>query len=87
MKTKQLILTVALLTCLSTLNLQLSTAFAQATAFTYQGKLAEGGTPANGRYDLRFILYDADAGGNQVGPLITTTGTITSVNPWANFSF
>jgi len=25
--------------------------------------------------------------GQIVGPLITTTGTITNLNPWANFSF
>jgi len=40
-------------------------------AFTYQGKLTDGGPPANGSYDLRFILYDADVGGNQVGPIYT----------------
>jgi hypothetical protein len=29
------------------------------TAFTYQGRLADAGTPAQGSYDLRFTLYDA----------------------------
>ena len=33
---------------LSTLNHQLSTALAQSTAFTYQGRLNNGGNPANG---------------------------------------
>jgi hypothetical protein len=36
-------------------------------AFTYQGRLVDGGKPANGSYDLRFILYTAESGGNQVG--------------------
>ncbi len=30
--------------------------------FTYQGRLTDGGTMANGNYDLRFILYTAEAG-------------------------
>jgi hypothetical protein len=41
------------------------------TAFTYQGKLSDGGSPANGAYDFQFILYDAAVGGAQVGPIIT----------------
>ncbi len=36
-------------------------------AFTYQGRLVDGDAPANGSYDLRFILYTADSGGSQVG--------------------
>jgi hypothetical protein len=40
------------------------------TSFTYQGRLEESGSPANGTYDFRFILYDAPAGGNQVGPIV-----------------
>jgi hypothetical protein len=37
------------------------------TAFTYQGYLTDGGSPADGVYDLRFILYDAAVSGSQVG--------------------
>jgi hypothetical protein len=44
------------------------------TAFTYQGRLSDGGTPANGTYDLKFTLYDAASGGVQVGPLVSTNG-------------
>lgn len=33
------------------------------TAFTYQGQLNEGGTPANGHYDLRFELFTVSGGG------------------------
>jgi hypothetical protein len=40
------------------------------TAFTYQGRLEEGGAPANGAYDLRFLLFDAATGGAQVGPTV-----------------
>jgi hypothetical protein len=43
---------------------------AMGTAFTYQGRLTSGGTPANGSYDFQFILYDSLIGGNQVGPII-----------------
>jgi hypothetical protein len=39
-------------------------------AFTYQGYLEDGGSPANGSYDLQFELYDAGAGGSQVGGTI-----------------
>ena len=44
---------------------------AQGTAFTYQGQLQSSVGPANGSYDLRFILYDASVGGNQNGPILT----------------
>jgi hypothetical protein len=40
------------------------------TSFTYQGRLLDDGEPANGSYDLRFILYDAESGGSQVGGTI-----------------
>ena len=49
-----------------------SLATAQTTAFTYQGRLTDGGVPANGSYDVRFILYDAAAAGSQVGTTIYT---------------
>jgi hypothetical protein len=41
------------------------------TGFTYQGRLTDGGAPANGTYDLQFKLYDALSGGNQVGSTVT----------------
>jgi len=44
------------------------TAQAQTTTFTYQGKLNNGGTPANGTYDLQFTLWDATSGGTQQPP-------------------
>jgi hypothetical protein len=40
------------------------------TAFTYQGRLQDGDSPAEGAYDFRFILYDAESGGSQVGSTV-----------------
>ena len=42
----------------------------QTTSFTYQGKLTDGGTPANGSYDLQFALWDSAAGGGQIGSAV-----------------
>src|SRR2546421_7397605 len=41
---------------------QLPTCRAQGTAFTYQGRLNDGGAPANGTYDLVFTIYDLPTG-------------------------
>ena len=46
-------------------------ATALGTAFTYQGRLTDAGSPANGNYDLRFILYDAESAGAAVGSTVT----------------
>ena len=40
-------------------------------AFTYQGRLDVSDNPADGAYDLRFIMYDSDSGGSQVGATVT----------------
>jgi hypothetical protein len=50
-------------------------ACAQGTAFTYQGRLTDNTSPANGNYDLKFYLRDAPTSGNPVG----TTNTIAPV--------
>jgi hypothetical protein len=39
---------------------------AQGTAFFYQGRLNDGGSPATNVYDLRFALYDAATNGNLI---------------------
>ena len=44
-----------------------TTAFGQNTGFTYQGRLTDGGTAANGNYDLQFQLFDSLSGGTQIG--------------------
>lgn len=77
-RTQNQIVALALLALLSTLNPQLSTAFAQGTAFTYQGRLNSGGTAASGSYDLRFVLYDSSVGGNQEGPILTNSAASVS---------
>jgi FG-GAP-like repeat/Dockerin type I domain len=62
------------------LNLQLSPLFAQGTAFTYQGRLTDGGSPANGIYDLRFGIYDSsNVPGNLIaGPLTSSAIGVTN---------
>lgn len=42
------------------------------TGFTYQGYLESSNNPANGPFDFEFLLFDAEAGGNQVGPTQTS---------------
>jgi hypothetical protein len=37
------------------------------TAFTYQGRLTEAGSPASGVYDLQFKLFAAPSGGSPLG--------------------
>jgi len=44
-----------------------ASALAQSTAFTYQGRLSDDGAPADGLHDMQFRLFDALAGGAQVG--------------------
>jgi hypothetical protein len=48
------------------------------TAFTYQGKLNDGGNPANGAYNLSFTLFSALTGGSQVGPVVAKAVSITN---------
>jgi hypothetical protein len=59
-----------LLALLSAFSFPLS-AFPQTTAFTYQGRLNDGGTPANGSYVFRFSLDDGN--GVTVGSPIVTS--------------
>src|SRR5437763_4984328 len=42
-----------------------SSALAQGTAFSYQGRLQDSGANANGSYDFQFTLWDALNGGTQ----------------------
>ena len=48
-----------------------STASAQTTQFTYQGKLTDNGAPINALYDFVFTLWDAPTNGNQIGSQVT----------------
>jgi hypothetical protein len=51
-----------------------SLALGQATEFTYQGQMQSGGAAANGNFDLEFALFDAAAGGSQVGSTLARSG-------------
>jgi hypothetical protein len=60
-----------------------ATAFHQAlaltTAFTYQGRLDDGGAPANGIYDFRFMLYYDPARSTQAAaPFLTNAIPVTN---------
>ena len=48
----------------------------QTTEFTYQGSLKDGGTVANGNYDLEFRLYDAASGGGQIGTTVISKNNV-----------
>src|SRR6476619_390752 len=73
---KNKLLATLALALLLTLNLQLSIAFAQGTAFTYQGRLNDGASLANGRYDLQFILFNVNQFGFPVGPILTNANLV-----------
>ncbi len=76
-RTPNLIVALALL-ALSTIYSQLSPAFAQGTAFTYQGRLNDGGSPANGSYDFRFRLAIDSLGNTYIGAAYLTNGVAVS---------
>jgi hypothetical protein len=65
---------------LSVVALLLTATFlqAQGTTFTYQGHLKDGVNPANGRYDLRFAMWDAFTGGSSVSYVVTNGATVVS---------
>jgi hypothetical protein len=46
----------------------------RAEPFTFQGHLAQSGTPLDGSADLAFKLYSAETGGAQLGSTISATG-------------
>src|SRR5213078_1601991 len=65
----------ALFTIVLAMWLGATTARAQTSSFTYQGRLTDGGAAANGNYDLQFALLDSLSGGAQVG----STQTLSTV--------
>jgi len=69
----------AALVLLATLNHPLAIAHAQGTAFTYQGQLQNNGSPANGIYDLKLLIYDASTGGDILaGPVTNAAVAVTN---------
>ena len=71
MKTKITLKIATALLSLSTIIFQPSTAAAQNTVFTYQGRLTDSGSPADGSYDLTFAVWDAASGPSQLGSTLT----------------
>src|SRR5215470_8072894 len=51
---------------------------AQTSAFTYQVKVSDSGTAANGNYDFQFKLYDALSSGSQQGVTVTLSSVAIS---------
>src|SRR5262249_10603181 len=66
-------LSLCLLTLALLLRVQLG--LSQTTAFTYQGRLNDGGNPANGSYDLQFSLYDG--GESPISTIIRSKTAVT----------
>ena len=63
----------------SALNLQPSPAFAQGTAFTYQGRLNDNGGPAAGSYNLTFALFATNNSGVAIaGPVTNSAVNVTN---------
>ena len=58
-----LVLSFGLFFCLA----QCSEAAPMGTAFTYQGRLIDANSPADGEYEFVFKIFDAESDGNQVG--------------------
>ena len=56
-----------------------STSMAQVSSFTYQGKLTDSGSSANGNYDFQFTLWDLLSGGTQQPQPAPVTVTRNSV--------
>ncbi|MBX3360042.1 MAG: hypothetical protein KF705_01175 [Phycisphaeraceae bacterium] len=48
------------------------------SAFTYQGEIQKSGAPVTGNADLRFTLWDAVSGGNQIGSQINRNNVAVS---------
>jgi hypothetical protein len=74
MKTRTLL---PLLTVLAPL-LSVGPLLAQGPAFTYQGRLADNGSPANGTYDFTFSAWNAVTGPSQAGSALTNASTAVS---------
>ena len=51
---------------------------AHADSFTYPGRLQDGGTPANGRYDIQLTLYSKQSGGSVLAGPVTLYGVSVS---------
>lgn len=80
---KQTLNLVFVLTVLLLSSGLISETLAQSTAFTYQGRLQDAGTNANGAYDFQFTLWDSLSGGSQQpqpSPVTVTKSAVAVVN-------
>jgi|GEM_PF-1480342 len=68
-----------LVTAILLLSLALA-AQAQSTAFTYQGRFAQNGTPFNGQAEFQFTLWDAATTGNQLAATSPAETTVSVTN-------
>jgi hypothetical protein len=66
------------LTLLSALDPRFSAVFAQGTAFTYQGRLNDGGTPVKGTCDFTFSLFDVASGSMATAGPVSVSGLAVS---------
>ena len=79
---------------LAVLTLFLATPLlAQTSAFSYQGQLNDGGTPANGSFQMEFKLFNNATSGSQIGttisdvPVTVTSGTFRVALDFGTASF
>src|SRR5271167_575925 len=74
MKTKGFALRALAFLC--AIGFHLSSLLAQGTAFTYEGRLQNNGSPASGTYNLAFTLFTNNTGGVAIAGPLSTNGVI-----------
>src|SRR5215469_14224669 len=76
--TQKLFCTLVLPMLLLSAGFQPTIAQGQGTAFTYQGRLNSGGSPAHGSYDIAFTLYATNMTGSAIAGPVTNPGVAVS---------
>ena len=66
------------ISCFVVVCLLAANTVAQGTAFTYQGRLTDGGSAATGTYDFQFKLYSTLSGGTALATVNSDDVTVTS---------
>ena len=74
MRARQLLPMLAAVALLATIPLQTTAQTPMGTAFKYQGRLTDNGSPASGDYEFMFSLWDALTDGCQVSEILTFDG-------------
>ncbi len=70
MKTAKMLTILVLALVLMVCSADVGDEVSMGTVFTYQGRLNDAGSPADGQYDFQFSLYDDAEAGTQLGPTI-----------------